>query len=55
MNDKPTKPASGKAAGGRPVTRHMPEKIPDSMQNIAKAIMQGPPKKDWRYLEKKGK
>ena len=25
------------------------EPIPDTMENIAAAIMQGPPKKDWRF------
>jgi hypothetical protein len=28
-----------------------PEPIPDSPENIARALMSGPPKKDWRYLE----
>ena len=28
-----------------------PEPIDDSPENIAKALMSGPPKKDWRYLE----
>ena len=36
---------------GRPVTRKMPESIPDTPDNIALAIMQGPPKDEWRYLE----
>ena len=37
--------------GGRPA-RPMPELIPDTPENIAKACMQGPPKKqkEWRYL-----
>ncbi len=41
-------PASNK--GGRPA-RPMPELIPDTPEGIAKACMQGPPKKDkdWRY------
>ena len=25
--------------------------IPDTMENIARAIMQGPPKKEWRFEE----
>lgn len=29
----------------------MPEPIPDTPENIAKAIMAGPPKKKWRYEE----
>lgn len=36
---------------GRPVEKPMPEPIPDTPENIAKAIMQGPPKKKWRYLQ----
>jgi len=36
---------------GRPVTRKMPERIPDAPENIALAIMQGPPKDEWRYLK----
>ncbi len=36
---------------GRPVTRKMPEPIPDMPENIALAIMQGPPKENWQYLE----
>ena len=36
--------------GGRPA-RPMPELIPDTPENVAKACMQGPPKKQkqWRY------
>ncbi len=37
---------------GRPVTRKMPEPIPDTAENIALALMQGPPKDGWRYLKK---
>ena len=37
---------------GRPVTRKMPEPIPDTPENIARAIMLGPPKEEWRYLKK---
>ena len=29
----------------------MPEPIPDTQENVARAIMQGPPKKGWRYLK----
>jgi hypothetical protein len=28
-----------------------PAPIPDSPENIAKALMSGPPKNKWRYLE----
>ena len=30
----------------------MPEPIPDTPENVAKAIMKGPPKKIWNYLKK---
>ena len=33
----------------------MPEPIPDTPENVARAIMQGPPKKEWRYLKNKEK
>ena len=36
---------------GRP-PRPMPDLIPDTPENVARAIMAGPPKKNWRYLEK---
>ena len=44
-------PASNK--GGRPA-RPMPELIPDTPENIARASMMGPPKepKEWGYLKK---
>ena len=29
--------------------------IKDTSENVAKAIMQGPPKKSWSYLNKKPK
>lgn len=37
---------------GRPVENHLPEPIPDTPENIARAIMQGPPKEDWDYLKR---
>ena len=30
----------------------MPEKIPDTPENLAKIIMKRPPKKNWRYLKR---
>ena len=33
----------------------MPEQIPDTPKNVAKAIMKGPPKKTWNYLKQTGK
>ena len=38
---------------GRPVQNTLPPPIPDTPENIAKACMQGPPKKKWRYLKKR--
>ena len=39
---------------GRPPVYPMPEPIPDTPENIAKAILSTPPKKDseWEYLKK---
>lgn len=39
-----------KNRGGRPA-RPMPDLIPDTPENVARACMQGPPKKHWDYLE----
>lgn len=36
---------------GRPRSMRYPAPIPDSPENIAKALMSGPPKNKWRYLE----
>ena len=36
---------------GRPPELVMPEPIPDTPENIARACMQGPPKKDWDFLK----
>ena len=36
---------------GRP-PKPMPEPIPDTPENIARAMFHGPPKKVWRYLAK---
>ena len=40
---------------GRPITYVMPPPIPDTPENVAKAIMRGPPKKTWRYLGNKAR
>ena len=39
---------------GRPVEKEMPPAIPDTLENIAKAVLSTPPKKEgeWRYLKK---
>ena len=39
---------------GRPRELLMPEPIPDTPDNIARACMEGAPKRDWRYLEPGG-
>ena len=38
---------------GRPVTNTMPEPIPDTPENIARALLTTPPKKEdeWDYLK----
>ncbi len=36
---------------GRPKELLMPNLIPDTPENIAKACMQGPPKEEWDYLK----
>ena len=47
MTIEPTK----KRSRGRPVEKPMPAPIPDTPENIARAIMRGPPKKKWDYLK----
>ena len=45
-----------KPARGRPSTySRLPPLIPDTPENIAKAILSGPPKQEWDYLKPKGK
>ena len=41
------------ATRGRPVTNTMPEPIPDTPENIARALLTTPPKKadEWDYLK----
>ena len=36
---------------GRPRELKMPEPILDTPEAIARACMQGPPKREWEYLE----
>ena len=45
---QPDQPARRKP--GRPTELVMPDSIPDTPENVARAIMQGPPMKDWPYL-----
>lgn len=40
-----------KAKMGRPITRLI-DGIPDSPENVARAIMQAPPKAQWDYTRK---
>ena len=46
--DQPRRPR------GRPPTRRWPEPIPDTPENVARAIMAGPPKArdEWEYLRR---
>ena len=46
-----TKETKKPAPGGRPVKNTMPEPVPDTAENIARAIMRGPPKKNWDYMK----
>ena len=41
-----------KRGRGRPEEKEWPEPIPDSPENIVRALMSGPPKKQWRYLKR---
>lgn len=38
---------------GRPVQNTMPDPIPDTMENIARAVLTTPPKQEheWKYLK----
>ena len=48
-----SKKATPKRPPGRPTTKGMPEPILDTLENVARAIMQGPPKpkSEWRYMK----
>ena len=39
---------------GRPPIRVMPERIPDTPENVARALMQGPPKEGWDFMKPGG-
>ncbi len=49
----PQKRISARNLGGRP-PKPMPDLIPDTPENVARAIFAGPPKKNWRHPEKSG-
>ena len=42
---------SPKRPVGRPQKRKMPEPIPDTPENIARALMTTPPPDEWEYLK----
>ena len=48
-----SKKAIPKRPRGRPVIKPMPPPIPDTLENVARAIMQTPPKPkgEWRYMK----
>ena len=48
-----TTDTQGKRQRGRPVEKPLPPPIPDSPENIARAVITTPPKrrKDWKYLK----
>ena len=48
MTDKPRK------GPGRPVEKEMPEPIPDTPENVMRALLRGKPraKDDWDYLRR---
>ena len=48
------KPGTKRGKRGRPETREWPDPIPDTPENIARVLMNTPPKKpnDWRYPKK---
>jgi len=53
MTKKSALKTTTKPQPGRP-PKPMPEPIPDTPKNVARAIMHGPPKKEWDHLKKPG-
>ena len=51
------KGSQGKAGKGRRAKPVMPETIPDTPENVARALLSAPPKKpaEWDYLRKPGR
>lgn len=49
--DEATVEIDEKSRRGRP-PNPMPDLIPDTPENVARAILAGPPKKEWDYLRK---
>ena len=50
-----TKDEEKSALRGRPIEKPMPEPIPDTPENIARALLTTPPKKEdeWDYLKER--
>ena len=51
------KGSRGKDSKGRRAKRAMPRQIPDTPENVARALLNTPPKKpaEWDYLRKPGR
>ena len=51
------KGSRGKAGKERRAKRGMPARIPDTPENVARALLNAPPKKpaEWNYLRKPGR
>jgi hypothetical protein len=47
----PADEGTGKHKRRRPVKYEMPPPIPDTAENVLKAIFAGPPSKQWDYLK----
>ena len=50
-----TKPATeNKRPAGRPIEKPWPDRIPDTPENVAKALVRAKPKKrdEWKYLKR---
>ena len=43
-----------KRSRGRPTVRVMPEQIPDTPENVVRALCQRPPKRDWKFMQPDG-
>ena len=53
MDSKPKQDNQPPKPRGRPATKPMPEQIPDTPENVMKALVSAPPraKNDWDYLK----
>ena len=51
------KGSRGKAGKGRRAKTEMPARIPDTPENVARALLNTPPKKpaEWEHLRKQGR